>query len=241
MASGGSQTVATFTGTLLRRERAGSQRLIQLVFREAGKNWLCVSTDPKTAKLAVGQNYRIEGVFKYHGDRPFIHEPSIALVRSRKRALKVGLLAASGVLLLAGTVGAVELPKHHQTAAPATSQAAATSDAPVVTEPASQPVTPPAADQATTAPAPTAAATPSAPAPVKKKTTVGASVSSQKATVSTPPSTGASTAGASASSQTSAPATSPADTTTPDSSATSPDSSSPAVTDPGATDSTPSS
>jgi hypothetical protein len=51
------------------------QRFVQLVFREDDKDWLCVSSDPRTVTLPVGQNYRIEGIFKQRGERAFVYDP----------------------------------------------------------------------------------------------------------------------------------------------------------------------
>jgi len=103
------QTIATFTGTLLRREHALGQKFVQLIFREDGQDWLCVSTDPTTAKLPVGQNYRVEGVFKTHGERTYIHEPAIVLMKkgwllwqriSFAVVVLMGMVIAGGVFMM---------------------------------------------------------------------------------------------------------------------------------------------
>jgi hypothetical protein len=109
------QTIATFTGTLLRRERHPAKQLVQLVFREDGQNWLCVSSNPATAKLDVGKDYRIEGTFKQLGERPFIHEPSISLIKQRKLALKIGLGAGIAILLIGATAAGLSfMPDNNQ-------------------------------------------------------------------------------------------------------------------------------
>lgn len=95
------QTIATFTGTLLRRERAVGQKHIQLVFRENNENWLCVSADMKHNALVVGKKYRVEGVFRKYGERPYIHTPNITLHKSRFRKLApygVGVFVLASVL-----------------------------------------------------------------------------------------------------------------------------------------------
>ena len=116
------QTIATFTGTLLRREHAVGQKFVQLVFREGDENWLCISSKLINAKLAVGQEYRVEGEFRRAGDRAYIHEPRIAPVRraakagaskagrtpkGRKRAWIVSASAFASLLLVGGVVFAL--------------------------------------------------------------------------------------------------------------------------------------
>ncbi|MEJ0073552.1 MAG: hypothetical protein WDN27_05795 [Candidatus Saccharibacteria bacterium] len=132
MDQGNAQTIATFTGKLLRSERNEAKGLVQLVFREADKNWLCLSSDAQTAELPLGQEYSIEGEFKQIGDRAFIHEPNIApLAREvKKRRWWIGAAIGAGFLLVAcGVVFAADKvymkPVRHQKT-PSTSQASST-------------------------------------------------------------------------------------------------------------------
>jgi flagellar basal body-associated protein FliL len=103
MEASGTQTIATFTGTLLRREHGVGQKFVQLVFREGDKNWLCISSKLTHAKLAIGQAYKIEGTFKQAGDRAYIHEPRIALLK--KRGARRALIITTSVVMVLAMIG----------------------------------------------------------------------------------------------------------------------------------------
>jgi cytoskeletal protein RodZ len=92
-------TIASFTGTLLRREKTADNKLVQLVFREGNENWLCVSTNPKAAQLPVGRTYKIQGVFKQAGKRPFIYEPKFALLQQSRKLSFTKLLVIAVVFV----------------------------------------------------------------------------------------------------------------------------------------------
>jgi hypothetical protein len=161
-------TVANFTGTLLRHEHKLGQKFVQLVFREADKNVLCVSTDPRTATLMVGQTYHVEGTFKYRGERPFVYDPAIAPLKknwipslSRRNAL-----IASGLFVIIILSGAMLTQSSPAKAAKAASTQSISQTA------VHKPVTPPA---------PAATATPT-PAPVYYSPVVLRQVSKPKST-----------------------------------------------------------
>jgi hypothetical protein len=103
----GTQTVASFTGTLLRHEHTLGQKFVQLVFRENDKNVLCVSTDARTVALTVGQIYRVEGTFKHRGEQPFTYNPQIALLKKRWVHFSRTILMCIGIVCLVVIVGAV--------------------------------------------------------------------------------------------------------------------------------------
>ncbi len=186
MAQGTTQTIATFTGTLLRRERVSDHKLVQLVFREGNKNWLCVSTNPADAALAVGQTYRIKGIFKHLGKRPYIAEPNITPVK-RRRVITGNRIIVSAVLLaLVGSVwGVVSLlqPSHvDQQVLGATSASKATSTQQTDAKAVATQVTTPAPAAPTPAPS-------TATAPKKtttKATTVAATTPAPQAQVQAP-------------------------------------------------------
>jgi hypothetical protein len=106
------QTIATFTGTLLRREHALGQKFVQLVFRENDQDWLCVSSKLAHAKLTIGQNYAIEGVFKQIGDRAYIHEPAISEAKKARRLPLKRLLITSGVFVGVIALGGAAFALH---------------------------------------------------------------------------------------------------------------------------------
>ena len=164
-----SQTIATFTGTLLRRERNAERKLVQLVFREGEQDWLCISNKLADAKLALGKEYRIEGIFKQIGDRPFIHEPNISLVKQRSIAVIIGLGIGFVLFLTGGSVAAYTmLSKHNLPAAQNTTSDASQSTS-IQTGDNS-----PAETPADTTPSPTASTPTPSPATTtttKKKTT----------------------------------------------------------------------
>jgi hypothetical protein len=160
------QTIATFTGTLLLRKRMPGKPFVQLIFREAGKDWLCLSSNiAHVAKLQIGKNYKIEGLFKSLGERDYIHEPEIMpLARVvAKRRVWISLVIALAILLT-GT-GIVLAATHKDTPKPLV--------APVAQQTSSNnPVTDTSTD-ATTTPVPTdtpPATTPAAATPKTPKT-----------------------------------------------------------------------
>lgn len=173
MEQGGAQTIATFTGTLLRREHTLGQKFVQLVFREDGKDWLCISTDPRTATLLVGQKYKVEGVFKLLGERPYIHEPRIAAVTGRRMSAK-HLAISAAIVLVVATMTAMAVRAVHGSLAPTSAESNGTAQHIRAT---SAPVAPASAtsnpnqqtDTSAAAPAPTTTATPKVTA---KKTTI---------------------------------------------------------------------
>jgi hypothetical protein len=178
------QTIASFTGTLLRREK-GSNNVVQLVFREKDNNVLCVSSDPSTARLAVGGRYRIEGIFRKAGKRPFIQNPRIQLIKHKKQLAKpVGIILA---IVIISTAGAGAMAGHRT--APKTPSAQIKPAASTTTAPrtlgASDVSTPTASAPA----ADTPAATPPAktlPATVKSAPSVTQAVPRAAASVPTP-------------------------------------------------------
>jgi hypothetical protein len=107
----GTQTIATFTGTLLRREHDLGQKFVQLVFREGDKNWLCISSKLSNAKLAIGQKYKIEGMFKQVGERTYIHEPKIELSKRHIPVKRLSIVAGAITALV--TVGGVAFATHN--------------------------------------------------------------------------------------------------------------------------------
>jgi hypothetical protein len=171
MDSRGTQTVATFTGTLLRREHTIGQKFVQLVFREGDKNWLCISSKLTNAKLGIGQTYKIEGIFKQAGDRAYIHEPKIELLKRQGKAAKkrlvIGVVALVAVLVCGGVVFALQGHSHPLTA---TNVASHTTQQPQ-TESGDNSAVAPATTADTPATPTDTAATPAAPTVVSKKTT----------------------------------------------------------------------
>lgn len=80
---------------------------VQLVFREAEKDWLCLSSNLKhVATLKVGKKYQIEGVFKSLGEHQYIHEPNIMPIAReiKKRRVIISIASGIGILLLAGGI-----------------------------------------------------------------------------------------------------------------------------------------
>jgi hypothetical protein len=148
----GTQTIAIFTGTLLKRELVGEQHIIQLVFQEGVERWLCLTSNRAHKNLDVGKQYHIEGAFRHLGSRPYIHEPVIATVTSHGRYRKVLLIGLVATLMLSGTVFALTV--HHNQ--PQVLGASSTAQ--------QQPTTPPAATQPTTTVVTAATTTPTVPA-----------------------------------------------------------------------------
>lgn len=106
-------TIATFTGTLVRRDYTPGQRFVQLVFREGKENHLCVSSRAAAAELPIGKKYRVEGEFRQVGDRAFIHEPKIWVAQKRRqkwflrKPVLLGSSAAAALLVVGGVVFAL--------------------------------------------------------------------------------------------------------------------------------------
>jgi hypothetical protein len=171
------QTIATFTGTLLRREHNPGQKFVQLVFREKDQDWLCISSKLVNVKLTIGQDYHIEGLFKQVGDRAYIHEPIIKVARRSKgsasnkkmlhrRPVLIGSAIAVAILVVGGTVFALQGSPDTLKAENASSQAprqviSDTSASTTVPETPATDTTPPPE----TTPPP--ATTPTTPAPKK--------------------------------------------------------------------------
>ncbi len=114
MDGSGTQTIATFHGTLVRRSRAPGRPFAQLIFREAGKDWLCLTSNLQhAAALKMGGKYSIEGVFKSLGEHHYIHEPNIVPLARQiaKRRWWIALAIGLAILLTAG--GIVFAATHH--------------------------------------------------------------------------------------------------------------------------------
>ncbi len=142
-----SQTIATFTGTLLRREHMLGQKFVQLVFRENNQNVLCVSTDPKNAALLVGQNYHVEGALKEKSGHSFIQDPRITQLKKHWSLIKrvvVSIIIMGGVAGLGGTAFALHDHSTPSVGPQQTPPAAKPATQTVTTVPASTPVTQPA-------------------------------------------------------------------------------------------------
>jgi hypothetical protein len=84
---------------------------VQLVFREGDKNWLCISSKLSNAKLAIGQKYKIEGMFKQVGERTYIHEPKIELSKRHIPVKRLSIVAGAITALV--TVGGVAFATHN--------------------------------------------------------------------------------------------------------------------------------
>ena len=187
MENAGTQTIATFTGTLLRREHTVGQKFVQLVFRENDKDWLCISTDSRTAKLLVGQKYRIEGMFKSLGQRSYIHEPRIVAVAERHGRAK-RIIISTVVVLLVAAMSTAAVRVAHGALTPTSAESNETAkhirqtSAPQV--PAASTDT--SQQQAATPPAPTPPKTPAKAAAVKPQVPTPPAATPQ-APVSTPP------------------------------------------------------
>lgn len=116
---GSTQTIAMFRGKLLRVEHAATTGIVQLVFREAGQNQLCISTNLALAKLKTGKHYAVEGAYKFLGQKPYVHEPSVESVRQHLLSAWKFRLGAAAALVVLGGVGSVfAAPWRHATPAP---------------------------------------------------------------------------------------------------------------------------
>lgn len=185
------QTIAIFTGTLLRREHAVGQKFVQLVFRENGQNRLCISSKLNHAKLTVGQNYQVEGVFKQIGDREYIHEPKITAAKRKGFPVKrvsivasvmAGVLSIGGVTFAATRSNTPDAAPTTQNVARVVSETSAAS-----TDTTEQATTP--TDPAPTTPVTTPTSSSSAAKATKKASTPTTSTTSTTPTVQTPVST----------------------------------------------------
>ncbi|HSX31098.1 MAG TPA: hypothetical protein VLE99_04225 [Candidatus Saccharimonadales bacterium] len=160
MDQAGTQTVATFTGTLLKRQHTPGKPFAQLIFREANEDWLCLTSNlAHAAKLQVGRAYRIEGLFKSLGQHQYIHEPNIMpLARQIKK--RRWWIAVTVVIIMLLTAGGIVFATAHQdkpTTPPTTSESTTpqtsspdTSTAPTTASPST--TTTPSADTTTTTP-----------------------------------------------------------------------------------------
>jgi cytoskeletal protein RodZ len=169
------QTIATFTGILLRRQHMPGQKLVQLVFREDDRNWLCVSSKLNYAALQVGQKYHIEGEFKYRGDKSYIHEPVVSRAKTAKRGRSRKLLfIASGAIASLVIVGGSVFALHGGHSNATDLQAANTSvkaTAQAVTTPVRTEPTPPQTTTSTATTPPVPITKPTTTKPTTKKTT----------------------------------------------------------------------
>ena len=151
----GTSTTASFTGTLLRREHTLGERFVQLVFREENRDVLCVSTNPRAATLPIGQDYRVQGVFKQHGTREFIYDPKVALLKKHWRPIRRVMFVVIVVTCVAG-LGSVGYMEQHSTT-PKKSLPSTPAQHAVFDTPPSTPAAPTAATTPTSTPAPASA------------------------------------------------------------------------------------
>jgi hypothetical protein len=179
------ETVATFTGTLLRREHGAGQKFVQLVFREGGQNWLCVSSKLSHVKLTIGQSYHVEGIFKQFGERTYIHEPKIVLSKRQLPFKRVGIIA--GVVLGIGAIGITAFAAAHSDNSGAQDVAATPAAAHVASQPVQATASTDASQPVQTSPIPPTTNTSSAattPKPtdktIAKASTAGSTGTSQK-------------------------------------------------------------
>lgn len=156
MQQGSTPAIASFTGTLLRREHTLGQKFVQLVFRENDQNVLCVSTDTKNAALLVGQAYRVEGALREKSGRSFIQDPRITQLKKHWSLIKRVVVGIVVVGVLAGLGGTAFALRDHSAPASVPLQT------PQVAKPAAEKVTavtPASAPAVQPAPAPAAPAT----------------------------------------------------------------------------------
>jgi len=99
------QTMANFTGTLLRRKHELGEKFVELVFRDNDHDVLCISTNLRTATLPVGQSYRIKGAFTYRGKRAFVLDPKIADPKRHWRTARRAMLAVIALGCVSGAGG----------------------------------------------------------------------------------------------------------------------------------------
>ncbi|HEY4160861.1 MAG TPA: hypothetical protein VGM08_02245 [Candidatus Saccharimonadales bacterium] len=109
--------MANFTGTLLRRKHELGEKFVQLVFRDNGRDVLCISTNLRTAALPVGQPYRVKGAFTHRGEQAFMLDPKIADPKRHWRTVRRAMLAVLVLSCMSGAGGAAYLrrgsARHH--------------------------------------------------------------------------------------------------------------------------------
>lgn len=222
MEQGNPQTIASFTGTLLKRERAADNRLVQLVFREGRENVLCVSDNPADAAWPIGETYRIQGVYKQTGKRSFIAQPTIASLKQRRK-LKLSfnkILIIAVVLTFGGSAyGLVSLlrPAHSGQALGASTNASASGNSSTNTTPVTS------TNQSTATPSTSSVSQTTTTSPTTQKTTTPAKTTTAAPAATTQAPTAPSTT------QAAPPATPSTDTNPPAGTSTT------TPTDPGAT------
>jgi hypothetical protein len=167
----GAQTIASFTGTLLRREHTVGQKFVQLVFRENDKDVLCISTDPKDSAWQIGQAYHVEGTFRERAGRVFIQDPRITRLK-KHWSLAKRLVVGTAVVAIIGVGGTVFALHGHAAPVPVPSAPEVAQTTVATTETP----TPPAATPAVS--------TPTAPAPVTSA--VATTKKTSKVIVTTP-------------------------------------------------------
>jgi hypothetical protein len=157
---------------LLRRQHTIGEQFVQLIFREDGKNWLCISSNTMLTKLDIGQKYHIEGLFKSRHGYDYIHEPRVTLVRPHFFRLRRWALRTVIVLLVA-TATAFAVHMVHGNLAPTSAESQGTHKPAAQTTShttTQQPVTPVA--EVTPTPAPTPPAVTPKPKTSTPKTSV---------------------------------------------------------------------
>ncbi|HSX15347.1 MAG TPA: hypothetical protein VLF40_01020 [Candidatus Saccharimonadales bacterium] len=99
----------------MRRHRAPGKPFAQLVFREAGKDWLCLTSNLQhAAGLEMGGKYSIEGVFKAIGEHHYIHEPDIAPLAKQIVKRRWWIAVTIGLVILLAAGGIVLAATHHE-------------------------------------------------------------------------------------------------------------------------------
>jgi hypothetical protein len=176
------QTIATFTGTLLRREHNVGQKFVQLVFREHDKNWLCISSKLSDTKLTIGQNYRIEGIFRQLGDRAYIHEPKIAL--SKRQVPLRRMIIAAGIIVGVTVLGGGAFAATHTSGNDAQNLTVSPASAHTTVQ-----TTAPTSDTTAEQQQPATDATPAATTPAAVTTTIVKKTSSAASKATTTPTT----------------------------------------------------
>jgi hypothetical protein len=149
----GAQTIASFTGILLKRDHTIGQKFVQLVFREQDKNVLCISANPKTATLPVGQMYYVEGMLRSKGKYSFVLDPRIDLLKKHWHPIRRILYAGIGVAFFTSLGGIAYMLQGSPTATKLTSskQAVIQAATNTVVQPAP---TPPRTPVSTSSPSP---------------------------------------------------------------------------------------
>lgn len=119
MVQRGTKRVA-FKGKLLKRSRLTGKPVLQLVFRDAGKNWLCLSSNLANLKLQIGKEYRVEGPSRMLGDRSYIHDPQITAIGGVS-ALK-RLTFSTAIVLVVATMTAFAVKAMNGNLAPTSAE-----------------------------------------------------------------------------------------------------------------------